>query len=146
MFEVSSCCKLHIDPSTNKCKLLPLARWKRSLEQKDIPIPCLKIIDHLDYLGYNHYANFSATRCENGEILKLWINSIRILNWHKTKKCHQVSTRLKVAKISFETKTHYCLNLIKVCFVLSVMDMADNLILTPWLTKNTKNLDAAKYF
>ena len=70
LFELSSGCKLHRDPSSNKCKFLPLGRWKGSLEQEDIPLPYLKITDHLDYLGCKLYANYSATRRENGEILK----------------------------------------------------------------------------
>ena len=50
LFELSSGCKLHRDPSSNKCKFLPLGRWKESLKQEDIPLPYLRITDHLDYL------------------------------------------------------------------------------------------------
>ena len=70
LFERSSGCKLHRNPSSNKCKFLPLGRWKGSLEQEDIPLPYLKITEHLDYLGCKLFANYGATRRENGDILK----------------------------------------------------------------------------
>ena len=70
LFERSSGCKLHRDPASNKCKMLPLGRWKGTLEQEDVPLPYLKLTDHLDYLGCKLYANYNTTRRENGEILK----------------------------------------------------------------------------
>ena len=39
LFELSSGCKLHRDPASNKCKFLALGRWKGTLEQADIPLP-----------------------------------------------------------------------------------------------------------
>ena len=69
LFEESSGCKLHRDPSTDKCKVLLLGRWKGTLEQTDIPIPYLKITDHLDYLGCKLYSDYTTTRRENGELL-----------------------------------------------------------------------------
>ena len=70
LFEKASGCRLHRNPSSNKCKMLALGRWKGVLQQEDIPLPYLKLTDHLDYLGCRLYANYSATRRENGEILK----------------------------------------------------------------------------
>ena len=70
LFEMSSGCRLHRDPASNKCKVLALGRWKGTLTQEDIPLPYLKLTDHLDYLGCRLYANYNATRRENGEILK----------------------------------------------------------------------------
>ena len=70
LFENSSGCRLHRDPASNKCKMLALGRWKGTLEQKDIPLPYLKLTDHLDFLGVRLFANYNATRRENGEILK----------------------------------------------------------------------------
>ena len=84
LFELSSGCKLHRDPSSNKCKFLPLGRWKGSLEQEDIPLPNLKITDHLDYLGCKLYANYSAARSENGDILKLKIRD-QLNSWKSGK-------------------------------------------------------------
>ena len=37
LFENSSDCKLHNDHASNKCKFLPLGRWKGTLEQENIP-------------------------------------------------------------------------------------------------------------
>ena len=70
LFEKSSGCRLHRNPVSNKCKVLALGRWKGALQQEDIPLPYLKLTDHLDFLGCKLYANYSATRRENGEILK----------------------------------------------------------------------------
>ena len=70
LFERSSGCKLHRNPASNKSKVLLLGRWKGVLEQEDIPLPYLKITDHLDYLGCKLYSDYSTTRRENGEVLK----------------------------------------------------------------------------
>ena len=70
LFERSSGCKLHRDPDTDKCKVLLLGRWKGVLQQEDIPLPYLKITDHLDYLGCKLYSDYTATRKVNGEILR----------------------------------------------------------------------------
>ena len=37
LFEQSSGCRLHRDPVSKKCKFLPLARWRGSLKQSEIP-------------------------------------------------------------------------------------------------------------
>ena len=37
LFENASGCRLHRDPASQKCKFLPLARWRGTLEQADIP-------------------------------------------------------------------------------------------------------------
>jgi hypothetical protein len=62
LFERSSGCKLHRNPASNKCKVLLLGRWKGVVEQEDIPLPYLKITDHLDYLGCKLFSDYSATR------------------------------------------------------------------------------------
>ena len=49
LFENSSGCRLHRDPASNKCKVMPLGRWIGTLEQENIPLPYLKLTDHLDY-------------------------------------------------------------------------------------------------
>ena len=61
---------MHRDPASSKCKVMPLGRWIGTLEQEDIPLPYLKLTDHLDYLGVKFYAKYATTRKENGEILK----------------------------------------------------------------------------
>ena len=50
--------------------MLLLGRWKGVLQQEDIPLPYLKITDHLDYLGCKLYSDYTATRKVNGEILR----------------------------------------------------------------------------
>ena len=84
LFEKASGCKLHRDPASNKCKFLPLGRWKGTLEQEDIPLPYLKLTDHLDFLGCKLFANYNATRRENGEILKKKVKD-KINKWKSGK-------------------------------------------------------------
>ena len=84
LFELASGCKLHRDPASNKCKILALGRWKGVLQQEDIPLPYLRLTEHLDYLGVRLYANYSTTRRENGEILKQKIKE-RIGSWKSGK-------------------------------------------------------------
>ena len=49
-FEAASGCAIHRDPTMDKCKVLLLGGWAR-LRQEDIPVPYIKISDHLDMLG-----------------------------------------------------------------------------------------------
>ena len=49
---------------------MTLGKWKGTLQQEDIPLPYLKLTDHLDYLGCKLYANYTTTRKANGEVLK----------------------------------------------------------------------------
>ena len=54
-------------PKTRR-KMLAQGRWKGVLQQEDIPLPYLKLTDHLDYLGCRLYAKYNATRRENDKI------------------------------------------------------------------------------
>ena len=80
LFEKASGCKLHRDPATKKCKFLPLARWRGTLEQDDIPCNYMTISDHLEMVGVELRATWAQTRKANGDIvqqrvadtLKLW--------------------------------------------------------------------------
>ena len=70
MFEGSSGCRLHRNPLSNKCKFLPLGRWRKNLQQEDLPINCQYIIisDHLDMVGVQLKATWTQTRKVNGDI------------------------------------------------------------------------------
>ena len=52
IFELSSVFALHRDPISGKCKVLPLGRWRRSLQKEDISLPygwggaVCKLVDH----------------------------------------------------------------------------------------------------
>ena len=70
LFEESSGCKLHRDPSTQKCKFLPLGRWRGTLQQNDIPCPYMSLSDHLDMLGVELRATWTQTRKANCDILQ----------------------------------------------------------------------------
>ena len=70
LFEEASGCKLHRDPSTQKCKFLPLGRWRGTLEQSDIPCPYMSLSDHLDMLGVELRATWIQTRKANCDILQ----------------------------------------------------------------------------
>ena len=84
IFERSSGCRLHRNPDTNKCKILALGRWKGTLQQEDIPLPHLKLTDHLDYLGVQLYADYSKTRKANGEALQNKVKD-KINSWKSGK-------------------------------------------------------------
>ena len=62
LFENASGCRLHRDPASQKCKFLPLARWRGTLEQADIPCPYMSIRDHLDMIGVELRATWTQTR------------------------------------------------------------------------------------
>ena len=75
LFEGASGCKLHRDPSTKKCKFLPLARWCGTLEQSDIPCPYMSLSDHLDMVGVELRATWTQTRKANGDALQARVSS-----------------------------------------------------------------------
>ena len=70
LFERSSGCKLHRDPTSGKCKFLPLGRWRGTLTQEDIPCPYMVLSDHLDMVGVELRATPTQTRKVNGDILQ----------------------------------------------------------------------------
>ena len=67
LFEQASGCRLHRDPASKKCKFLPLARWRGTLEQSDIPCNYMSISDHLDMLGVVLKSTWVQTRKANGD-------------------------------------------------------------------------------
>ena len=66
-FENASGCRLHRNPSSGKCKFLPLARWRGTLQQEDIP-SYMTISSHIDMLGVQLTALSSTTLKQNGDI------------------------------------------------------------------------------
>ena len=70
LFEKASGCKLHRDPANKKCKFLPLARWRGTLDQDDIPCNYMTISDHLEMVGVELRATWTQTRKANGEIVQ----------------------------------------------------------------------------
>ena len=78
LFEQASGCRLHRDPASRKCKFLPLARWKGTLQQEDVPCPYMTISDHLDMLGVELRSTWLQTRKANGDISQTRVeNTIR---------------------------------------------------------------------
>ena len=70
LFEKSSGCKLHRDPSTGKCKFLPLGRWKSTLQQEDIPLPYMVLSDSLEMVGVELKSTWMKSRKVNGDIIQ----------------------------------------------------------------------------
>ena len=70
LFEKAAGTKLHRDPSTDKCKFLPLGKWKRKLNQIDIPLDYLKLTDTLDMVGVQLCDSWQKSRCKNGNTLQ----------------------------------------------------------------------------
>ena len=77
MFEAASGCKLHRDPCSEKCKLLPLGKWRTSLKKEDLPPSCnyFVISDHLDMVGVELRSTWVQTRKANGDILQKRISN-----------------------------------------------------------------------
>ena len=76
IFEKSSGCMMHRDPTSGKCKFLPLGRWKGTLTQEDLPCNFFKLSDHLDMLGVTLKSTYTATRKSNGDELQSRIQNI----------------------------------------------------------------------
>ena len=70
LFEKSSGCKLHRDPTSGKCKFLPLGRWRGLLEQEDIPLNYMVLTDSLDMVGVELKATWAQTKKVNGDIIQ----------------------------------------------------------------------------
>ena len=75
LFESSSGCSLHRNPLTGKCKVLPLGRWKDSLQQEDIPFSYMKLCDTLAMVGVELAANWQTSRKVNNDELQKRIQS-----------------------------------------------------------------------
>ena len=75
LFELSSGCALHRDPVTGKCKVLPLGRWRRSLQQEDISFPYMKICDTLSMVGVELTASWQTSRKLNNDDLQKKVQS-----------------------------------------------------------------------
>ena len=69
LFEKASGCILHRDPSSGKCKVLLLGRWRGTVQQEDIPVNYVLISDHLDMVGVELKATNTQTRMANGDEL-----------------------------------------------------------------------------
>ena len=78
LFEAASGCRLHRDPASQKCKFLPLGRWRNTLQQEDLPPSCQYMVlsDHLDMLGVQLKATWTQTRKVNGDIIQQRVNNI----------------------------------------------------------------------
>ena len=70
MLERASGVKLHRDPNSGKVKFLALGRWRGTLTQEDLPHQYVRLSDHLDFVGVELRATFSATRKANGDIFQ----------------------------------------------------------------------------
>ena len=70
VFEKASGCKVHRDPQNQKCKFLPLGKWKTSLRQADIPCDYMTLSDHLDMVGVTLMASWTQTRKVNGDYIQ----------------------------------------------------------------------------
>ena len=72
MLEAASGCILHRDPASQKCKILPLGKWRTSLKQEHLPPSCnyMLISDYLDMVGVELRSTWTQTRKANGEIIQ----------------------------------------------------------------------------
>jgi hypothetical protein len=86
LFEAASGCRLHRDPLNQKCKFFPLGRWRRTLQQEDLPLSCQYMIlsDHLDMVGVQLRATWTQTRKCNGDIVQQRVSNT-INSWRAGK-------------------------------------------------------------
>jgi hypothetical protein len=91
LFEKSSGCKLHRDPSSGKCKFLPLGRWRGLLEQEDIPLNYMVLTDSLDMVGVELKATWAQTKKANGDIIQTRVSNT--INSWKSGKFMDISSR-----------------------------------------------------
>ena len=83
--------RLDRDPANNKCKFLPLVRWRGTLVQEDIPCNYMTISDHLEMVGVELRATWSQTKKPNGDIVQQRVaDTVRL--W-KTGKIMHLSLR-----------------------------------------------------
>ena len=80
LFESAAGTKLHRDPNSNKCKFLPLGKWRNKLQQEDIPTPYMKITDTLDMVGVQLCSTWGETRAKNGDAVSNMVSQ-RIGAW-----------------------------------------------------------------
>ena len=71
-FEKASGCRLHRSMDSQKCKILPLGKWRRHLTRESLTDSCkyFAVSEHLDMLGVKLAATWTQTRKANGDIIK----------------------------------------------------------------------------
>ena len=84
LFEKAAGTRLHRDPLSNKCKFLPLGKWRGKLNQEDIPTPYMRLTDTLDMVGVQLCSTWTNTRRKNGEMLQQKV-SILSRSWRSGK-------------------------------------------------------------
>ena len=91
LFEKSSGCLLHRDPSVGKCKFLPLGRWRGTLQQEDIPLRYMVLSESLEMVGVELKATWLQTRKVNGDIVQTRVSNT--INAWKSGKFMDLSCR-----------------------------------------------------
>ena len=109
LFEGASGCALHRDSLSGKVKLLPLGRWKGSLQQEDLPVNYIALSDHLDMVGVQLMSTTTKTRKINGDSLTEKVKKI-IGSWKGGKfmdltlRSHSVNTYC-LSKVWFKCRS-----------------------------------------
>jgi hypothetical protein len=70
IFELASGCIMHRSRESQKCKFLPLGKWRTGLSQDMIPFDFFTLSEHLDFLGVTLKATHIGTRKVNGDLLQ----------------------------------------------------------------------------
>ena len=76
IFELASGCKMHRTAASQKCKFLPLGKWRFQLTQNMIPHNFFSLSGHLDFLGVTLKSTYYLTKGVNGDALKERINCV----------------------------------------------------------------------
>ena len=67
--EKASGVKLHRNPQSGKCKLLPMGKWISKLNQNMVMYDFIKLTDMLDVMGVKLSAKYQLTRAKNSDII-----------------------------------------------------------------------------
>ena len=70
VFEMASGCKMQRTAESQKCKFLPIGKWRNTLTQAMIPHAFFTLSDHLDFLGVTLQLTPAGTRMTNGKTLQ----------------------------------------------------------------------------
>ena len=76
-FETASGCQFHRDPASQKCKVMPLGKWKEWLTQENAPLPFLQVSQTLEILGTTLHEKWIDTRRTAGERVVAKVKYIR---------------------------------------------------------------------
>ena len=135
MFERSSGCMMHRDPTSEKCKFLALGRWKGTLAQEDLPFDFFRLSEHLDMLGVTLKATYMATRKVNGDELQVRIQNV-VGPWRTGRHMALTMRPHLINSTAFSKLFHRCSTMdLRVCDVTAITKQVKSWLYSDMLEK-----------